>query len=72
MVISYLKEDALIGVVKHYKTDFIHNESDKQALDDFFIPYTLLQKTIHFKLSFKELYSQYREPSSNMAKLASC
>lgn len=55
MVISYLKEDALTGVVKHYKTDSLHNESDKK---DFFISYTLLQKTIHFKLSLKELYSQ--------------
>lgn len=58
MVISYLKEDALTGVVKHYKTDSLHNESDKKALHDFFISFTLLQKTIHSKLSLKELYSQ--------------
>lgn len=71
--ISYLKEDALIGPVRHYRTDSPHSESHKKALDVFFVSYTLLQKTIliHFKLSFKELYFCYTEPSSNMAKLAS-
>lgn len=62
---------ALIGPVRHYKTDPPHSESDKKALDVFFVSYTLLQKTIHFKLSFRELYSHYTEHSSNMAKLAS-
>lgn len=71
MVDLLFKGDALIGPIRHCKTDSLHNESDKKALDDLFVSYTLLQKKIHFKLSFKELYSHYTEPSSNMAKLAS-